>query len=135
MCIVLYSKLECWPPCFIVSFQPTGGVVRLFMYGPVYDKHTTLLCNQVCCVEEEHLCFAWKEGKWIIYGSKTIEARVLDNLLLFLFYLVMLMIFVCICSLQILGRVCSIGIAIEVSDPKYFSLTVLDIAVFVDHCC
>ncbi|PAN43029.2 hypothetical protein PAHAL_8G223000 [Panicum hallii] len=31
------------------------------------------LATAVCCVEEEHLCFAWKEGKWIIYGSKTIE--------------------------------------------------------------
>ncbi|RCV38842.1 hypothetical protein SETIT_8G174700v2 [Setaria italica] len=31
------------------------------------------LATAVCCVEEEHICFARKEGKWIIYGSKTIE--------------------------------------------------------------
>lgn len=104
--------------------------------GPDYDRCTILLCNQICCLEEEHLCFARKEEKWIIYGSKAVEAWDLNYFFFTsLFFLVILMTFGCICSLQIRGSVYSIGIGIGVSGPKYFSSTVLDqIAGSIDSC-
>ncbi|XP_015697862.1 uncharacterized protein LOC102712312 [Oryza brachyantha] len=42
------------------------------IYG-VDMKHMYTLVTAVCCVEEEHLCFARGEGNWLIYESQKVE--------------------------------------------------------------
>ncbi|EEC68466.1 hypothetical protein OsI_36700 [Oryza sativa Indica Group] len=37
-------------------------------------KRMYSLITVVCCVDDEHVCFARGEGKWIIYESQTVEA-------------------------------------------------------------
>lgn len=43
------------------------------LYDEVLPPEDYTLATAICCLEEEHLCFARKEEKWIIYGSKAVE--------------------------------------------------------------
>ncbi|KAG0530459.1 hypothetical protein BDA96_05G188200 [Sorghum bicolor] len=43
------------------------------LYDEVLPPEDYTLATAICCLEEEYVCFARKEEKWIIYGSQTVE--------------------------------------------------------------
>ncbi|KAL6654896.1 hypothetical protein ACP70R_008361 [Stipagrostis hirtigluma subsp. patula] len=47
--------------------------LQLDILYDVLPANDYTLATAICCVEEEHLCFARHAEKWIIYGSNTVE--------------------------------------------------------------
>ncbi|KAJ1276153.1 hypothetical protein BS78_05G192300 [Paspalum vaginatum] len=82
-------SLQSAPPIFAIVFNWTIDKERHRDMSEVLMNITTplqfdilyevlrledyTLATAVCCLEEEHLCFAREKEKWIIYGSKTLE--------------------------------------------------------------